>query len=102
MRIERGQNGKCSTGWLLNGVKIVLLLFQCRQPEQSLPSKINYQNFSFVQGRMYHFVEPIGNLYAPESYVWSLTIGLSLTDACSKACCVVPGKAFITEGEGIL
>jgi hypothetical protein len=39
--IERGQDGKCATGWHLYGVNIVLLLFQCRYPEQSLRSKIN-------------------------------------------------------------
>jgi hypothetical protein len=43
--IERGQDEKYAMGWHLYGVKIVLLLFQCRYPEQSLPSKINQQNF---------------------------------------------------------
>jgi hypothetical protein len=38
--IERGQDGICAMGWNLYGVKIVLLLFQCRYPEQSLPKKI--------------------------------------------------------------
>jgi hypothetical protein len=56
----------------------ITITFQCRYPEQSLPSKINQQNFSFVQGDMQFSVELIGNLYLPESYVWSLTIGLSL------------------------
>jgi hypothetical protein len=39
--IERRQDGNCATGWLLDGVKIVLLLFKCSYPEQSLPNKIN-------------------------------------------------------------
>ncbi len=39
--IERGQDGKCAMGLLLDGVKLVLLLYQCIYPEQFLPSKIN-------------------------------------------------------------
>jgi hypothetical protein len=40
-RVARRWEAKCATGWLLDCVKIVLLLFQCRYPEQSLPSNIN-------------------------------------------------------------
>jgi hypothetical protein len=39
--IERGQDGKFAMEWHMHGVEIVLLLFQCRYPERSLPSKID-------------------------------------------------------------
>jgi hypothetical protein len=70
-RIERGQDEK------LYGVKIVLLLLNVGTQSNPYQAKLTSRMLAFSKEKNYS-VESIGNLYVPESYVWSSTIGLSL------------------------
>jgi hypothetical protein len=69
-----------ATGWLLDGVKLVLLQFNVVTQSNPYQAKLTSKIIALFKEKKHYSVESIGNLYVPESYVQISTLGLSLSD----------------------